>query len=84
MTEPAFQALGDADQTVPVTVNGAERRLPANQSLLAALLGTDSAPPFTCAIGQCQRCVVRVNGTPRLACMTYPSTGDEIETLAPE
>ena len=84
MTAPAFQALGDTDDTVPVTLDGAERRLAANRSLLAALLGTESAPTFTCAIGQCQRCLVRVNGAPRLACMTYAAAGDEIETPPPE
>ena len=84
MTAPAFRALADTDETVPVTLDGAERRLPASLSLLAALLGTDSAPAFTCAIGQCQRCLVRVNGTPRLACMTYAAAGDEIDTLPPE
>ena len=84
MTAPAFHSLGDTDETVPVTLNGADRRLAANRSLLAALLCTDSAPTFTCAIGQCQRCLVRVNGAPRLACMTYAAAGDEIETPPPE
>ena len=84
MTGPAFHTPGDIGETVAVTLNGAARRLPASQSLLAALLGIDSAPTFTCAIGQCQRCVVRVNGRPRLACMTYAAAGDEIETLPPD
>ena len=82
MSEARFTALGDTDETVIVPVSGDERRAPANRSLLAVLLCTDSAPAFTCAIGQCQRCLVRVNGTPRLACMTYPAAGDRIE-IAP-
>ena len=81
MSGAPYQALGEADATVPVTVDGAALRLRANQSLLAALLCADSAPAFTCAIGQCQRCLVRVNGTPQLACMTYAADGDRIEIL---
>ena len=80
MTEAPFQALAGAGETLAVTVDGSARRVAANQSLLAALLCSGSAPAFTCAIGQCQRCLVRVNGTPRLACMTYPNAEDRIET----
>ncbi len=79
MSRAPFQALAEADETVSVTVNGARRRLNPSQSLLAALLCEDSAPPFTCAIGQCQRCLVQVNGLPQLACLTYPTAGDRIE-----
>jgi aerobic-type carbon monoxide dehydrogenase small subunit (CoxS/CutS family) len=80
MSPAPFQALAEADETVAVTVNGVPRRLNARQSLLAALLCAGSAPPFTCAIGQCQRCLVQVNGLRQLACLTYPSAGDRIET----
>ncbi len=79
-SEAPYRALDDADGTVTVTVDGSQRRVPANQSFLAALLCGNSAPAFTCAIGQCQRCLIQVNGTPRLACMTYPTAGDRIET----
>ena len=78
-----FQAIAGAEETITVTVDGGERQVAANQSLLAALLCSDSAPTFTCAIGQCQRCLIRVNGTTQLACMTYPAAGDRIETLPP-
>ena len=80
-SEAPFRALGETGQTVAVTLDGAEHRVRADQSLLAVLLCGDSAPAFTCAIGQCQRCLVRVNGTPRLACTTYAAAGERIEIL---
>lgn len=79
--EATFRAPGETAPTVAVTLDGAEHRVRADQSLLAILLCGDSAPAFTCAIGQCQRCLMRVNGSPRLACMTYAADGDRIEIL---
>ena len=67
---------------VPVTVDGTVMSLPANRSLLAGLLTVTDAAGFFCAIGQCERCVVRINGMERVACLTQPQAGDVVETPA--
>lgn len=67
--------------TVRITVDGTPVTVAAGRSLLAALLATGSTSvSFFCAIGQCQRCVVRVNGVARLACLVHPADGDMVET----
>ncbi|WP_440996055.1 2Fe-2S iron-sulfur cluster-binding protein [Arhodomonas sp. SL1] len=81
MSETAFRPAGPApDQTAEVTVDGAAVALPANRSLLAGLLMAGSTVDFFCAIGQCQRCRVRVNGETVIACRYTPRPGDTIET----
>lgn len=77
-----FRALDPADSgSVRIVVDGAAVEVPAGRSLLAGLL---TAPGieigFFCAIGQCQQCVVRVNGRARAACMVQPAAGDRVET----
>lgn len=67
--------------TVRVTVDGVAIDVPAHRSLLAGLLAVEGADiDFFCAIGQCQQCVVRVNGRARTACLVRPVEGDRIET----
>ena len=68
---------------VAITVDGSPVEAPAGRSLLAALLlagHAGAAGDFSCAIGQCQRCLVRVDGTIRPACMTYLEGGEQVET----
>lgn len=72
-----------ADDLVEVTVDGEPVALPAGRSLLAGLLTRSTAHiDFFCAIGQCERCVVRINGLERVACLTRPQAGDVVETKA--
>ncbi len=72
-----------ADDLVELTVDGEAVALPANRSLLAGLLASaPTAVDFFCAIGQCERCVMRINGLERVACLTRPREGDVVETPA--
>lgn len=81
MSERRFRFMDAPEASVGVTVDGVPRHLPAGRSLLAGLLATDDgAPDFFCAIGQCQRCRVRVNGTSEVACLYTPRDGDTVET----
>jgi len=71
--------------TVRITVDGTPVTVAANRSLLAGLLATGSTSVgFFCAIGQCQRCVARVNGVTRPACLVRAEDGDRVETRALE
>jgi aerobic-type carbon monoxide dehydrogenase small subunit (CoxS/CutS family) len=75
----------DGPDAVAITVDGAPFATAAGRSLLASLLAAGragAAADFTCAIGQCQRCLLRVDGVPRLACMTYPRGGERVDTAA--
>ncbi len=72
-------------ETVAITVDGQPFDAAAGRSLLASLLAADrvgAAADFSCAIGQCQRCIVRVDGVPRPACLTYPRGGERVDTTA--
>lgn len=69
--------------SVRITVDGAPVTVAADRSLLAGVLATGGARVgFFCAIGQCQRCVVRINGVVRPACLVRPTAGDMVETDA--
>lgn len=71
--------------TVRITVDGTPVTVAADRSLLAGLLANGSTRVgFFCAIGQCQRCVVRVNGVARPACLVRPANRDMVETRALE
>jgi aerobic-type carbon monoxide dehydrogenase small subunit (CoxS/CutS family) len=75
----------DAEPAAPVCiiVDGARVTVAADRSLLAGLLAAgDTGIEFFCAIGQCQRCIVRINGVARPACLLRPSEGDVVETFA--
>lgn len=75
----------DRPEPVPLTVDGAPFEAAAGRSLLASLLATGragAAADFNCAIGQCQRCLVRIDGQARLACLYYPRGGERVETVA--
>ena len=78
-----FRSLIDGKDTIAVTVDGKPVALPRGQSLLAALLvgnAAGAAGDFHCAIGQCQRCLVRVDGKVRAACLYVPEGGETIDT----
>ena len=68
---------------IAVTVDGTRLDLPRGSSLLAALLAAGTpgaAADFHCAIGQCQRCLVRVDGQVRAACLFIPHGGETVDT----
>lgn len=76
----SYRFVDETSETVSITVDGEPVRLPAGRSLLAGMAAAGLAPAFFCAIGQCQRCVVWVNGRPELACLTTPQAGDDVRT----
>ena len=82
MTAPRFR-LRTAVPTVTISVDGMALQAPVGRSLLAALLiggRPGAAADFACGIGQCQRCLVRVDAAAELACMVYPRGGEQVET----
>ena len=83
----AFRSIVSPDKHVTLTVDGKTCSAPRGQSLLAFLLAAGTpgaAADFHCAIGQCQRCLVRVDGKVRAACLTVPRGGETIDTAAPD
>lgn len=81
----AFRSIVSPDKQVPLTVDGKSVAAPRGQSLLAFLLAAGmpgAAADFHCAIGQCQRCLVRVDGRVRAACLYVPKGGETIDTGA--
>lgn len=84
MTAGPFRPVEpDAGDVVSVSIDGSPARVSSRRSVLAALL-TGSGPQidYFCAIGQCQRCMVRINGREDIACLSFPAEGDTIETPA--
>ncbi|MDZ7787522.1 MAG: 2Fe-2S iron-sulfur cluster-binding protein, partial [Halofilum sp. (in: g-proteobacteria)] len=70
----------DGDSRIGIVVDGIPVEVPAGRSLLAALLAAPGVDiGFFCAIGQCQQCIVRINGYARAACMVRPEAGDRVE-----
>ncbi|RZU99346.1 2Fe-2S iron-sulfur cluster-binding protein [Spiribacter vilamensis] len=83
MTEPRFRPLLEPADWIGVRLNGEPLEVPRGMSVLAGLLiraDDASSPGWFCAIGQCQRCRVRINGREAVACQTSPAEGDVIET----
>lgn len=79
----AFRSIVSPDKQVTLTVDGRSVTAPLGQSLLAFLLAAGmpgATADFHCAIGQCQRCLVRVDGKVRAACLTVPKGGETIDT----
>lgn len=74
-----YRSIAPARGTVTVTVDGKPLAVPRGQSLLAALLVQGRAPDFHCAIGQCQRCLVRVDGRVETACLYVPRGGENVQ-----
>jgi D-hydroxyproline dehydrogenase subunit gamma len=71
-------------ETVAITVDGEAFDAATGRSLLASLLvagRAGAASDFSCAIGQCQRCVVKLDGVARPACLVYPRGGERVETV---
>lgn len=75
-----YRSIANPSAGVTITVDGRTLGAPHKQSLLAALLTNGIASDFHCAIGQCQRCLVRVNGRVETACLYVPKDGDSIDT----
>jgi len=85
MSSAGFRSVAPDGDGVTVNIDGTALTLQRGRSLLAALLLSGrpgAAADFFCAIGQCQRCVVTVDGRPRLACLTVPKGGESVLTLA--
>ena len=83
MSAKGFRSLKPESCDCVIRLDGQAVCVPRGQSLLAAMLLADhlgDAADFFCAIGQCQRCLVMVDGVPKLACMTYPVGGESIAT----
>jgi D-hydroxyproline dehydrogenase subunit gamma len=73
----------DRVDTVAIMVDGEAFGAAAGRSLLASLLAAGragAAADFSCAIGQCQRCIVKLDGVARPACLVYPRGGERVET----
>ena len=80
---PRYRSIVPGVVTVTVTVDGRPLEVARGRSLLAALLLSGrpgAAADFNCAIGQCQRCLVTVDGRQRLACQYYPAGGEVVLT----
>ena len=85
MSAPGFRSVLPAGDEITVIVDGAPLVLRRGRSLLAGLLlgnRTGAAADFFCAIGQCQRCLVVMDGRTVLACLTYPNGGETVATRA--
>ncbi|HKJ96009.1 MAG TPA: 2Fe-2S iron-sulfur cluster-binding protein [Gammaproteobacteria bacterium] len=84
MSEAPFRRLTiPPGRAVGITVDGRRTTAYSDRTVLAALLSdTGSQLDFFCAIGQCQRCMVRINGREDIACLAFPAEGDRIETPA--
>jgi aerobic-type carbon monoxide dehydrogenase small subunit (CoxS/CutS family) len=84
MSSGGFRSVAPDGEVVTVIVDGAALTLRRGRSLLATLLLSGrpgAAADFFCAIGQCQRCIVTMDGRPRLACLTLPKGGEIVWTL---
>jgi aerobic-type carbon monoxide dehydrogenase small subunit (CoxS/CutS family) len=75
-----FRLTDPGAAAVAVTLDGNPTTVAAGRSLLASLLALDVAVEFLCAIGQCQRCLVLIDGARRPACLHYPQEGEAIVT----
>lgn len=85
MTASGFRSVLAPGDEVAVMVDGVAVTLARGRSLLAALLLSDragAAADFFCAIGQCQRCLVVMDGRAVLACLAYPKGGEAVSTAA--
>ncbi len=85
MSAKRFQSLSPPQTYVTAALNGQTCSLPTDRTLLAALLERtepNPAPDWFCAIGQCQRCQVHVNGYPKLACQVVVRADDVIKCSA--
>ncbi|MGQ0676577.1 MAG: 2Fe-2S iron-sulfur cluster-binding protein [Rhodospirillales bacterium] len=79
-----YRSIGETRETVQITVDGGPLAMPRGQSLLAALLVAGVSADFHCAIGQCQRCLVRVDGRVETACLYVPKGGEAVDTSPPD
>jgi len=83
MSDPGFRSIVPGSEDIGLTVDGAPLTMTRGRSLLAGLLLADragAAADFFCAIGQCQRCLVTMDGRALLACLAYPKGGESVST----
>lgn len=81
MSAARFRPVDASEASIRLTVEGVSIQVPAGMSVLAALLTAADAraePDWFCAIGQCQRCRVWVNGQPAIACQRMAQDGDDV------
>lgn len=76
----SYHFVNQAPEHINITVDGQPVQVPAGRSLLAGMAVAGLAPAFFCAIGQCQRCAVHINGHMEIACLAVPEAGDQVET----
>ncbi|MFS8085030.1 MAG: 2Fe-2S iron-sulfur cluster-binding protein [Acidobacteriota bacterium] len=80
-----YRSVVAARDMVNITVDGRPLSVARGRTLLAALLadGTaGAAGDFHCAIGQCQRCLLRVDGIVHAGCLYVPKGGESVDTAA--
>jgi len=73
-----YTFLEKCSSTGDIFVNGERVTVCTDRSLLAALLAAGVECDLFCGIGQCQRCVVRVDGVRRPACMVRATAGADV------
>jgi len=82
-----YRSIAGGRDTVSITVDGKPLSVVRGRTLLAALLvdeAAGAAEDFHCAIGQCQRCLLRVDGVVHAACLYVPKGGEAVDTSAPD
>lgn len=75
-----FRFAENPGPPVTVTIDGHETAVSGTHSLLASMLALGAPVEFFCAIGQCQRCLVLIDGTRRPACLYHPRGGETVST----
>jgi aerobic-type carbon monoxide dehydrogenase small subunit (CoxS/CutS family) len=75
-------------RTIHITLNGEPRELSVypNELLLNVIREDEflTGTKYGCGIGECGACTVRVNGKPRLSCLTLAAAVDGCEVLTIE
>lgn len=82
-----YRSIVSTRDTVTISVDGRPLGVARGRSLLAALLvhgAAGAAGDFYCAIGQCQRCLLRVDGRVEAACLYAPKGGEAVDTSPPD
>ena len=85
MTASGFRSVLPPGDEVAITVDGVAVTLRARPLAARSTAAGDragAAADFFCAIGQCQRCLVVMDGRAVLACLAYPKGGEAVSTAA--
>ncbi|WP_409300993.1 formate dehydrogenase subunit alpha [Peribacillus sp. SCS-155] len=78
------------EETVRITINGAEHIVPANKTVLQVLSDSSIEVPSVCyhpslgPIETCDTCTVNINGEFVRSCSTFVQAGDVIDTSSPD